>query len=167
MINVRRNIFETNSSSNHNLTIIPDDTYKRWRNHEITLKISYGYGYDPELDEGDNGFLGTWGNFLLKQGNIEISDISNTREKNIKSLEKVLYDWVYPNFKEAQKNYLADLEEYKVSGKIGEYLHRFAGTDNLFLTPEEYEELLAYTDCQSPFLYQGSGVVVIGYYYRS
>lgn len=140
MINVRRNIFETNSSSNHNLTIIPDDTYKRWRNHEITLKISYEY--NPELDKGDNGFLGTWGNFFLEQGNIEISDISNTREKNIKSLEEVLYDWVYPNFQEeAQKNYLADLEEYK--------------------------ESLAYTDCQSPFLYQGAGVVVIGHYYRS
>lgn len=166
MINVRRNIFETNSSSNHNLTIIPDDTYKRWRNHEITLKISYKY--DNKLDNGDNGFLGTWGNFFLEQGELEISDVDTTREKNIKSLEEVLYDWVYPNFQEeAQKNYIADLEEYKVSGKIGEYLLRFASADNLFLTPEEYEESLSYTDCQSPFLYQGSGVVVIGHYYRS
>lgn len=166
MINVRRNIFETNSSSNHNLTIIPDDTYQRWRNHEITLKISYEY--DKELGNGDNGFLGTWGNFFLEQGNVEISDISNTRDKNIKSLEEVLYDWVYPHFSEdVQKKYLADMEEYSVSGKIGEYLYKYAGADNLFLTPEEYKESLKYTDCQSPFLYKGSGVVVIGHYYRS
>lgn len=166
MINVRRNIFETNSSSNHNLTIIPDDTYQRWRNHEITLKISYEY--DKELDNGDNGFFGTWGNFFLEQGNVEISDISNTRERNVKSFEKVLYYWVYPHFsEEVQKKYLADMEEYAVSGKIGEYLYKYAGADNLFLTPEEYKESLKYTDCQSPFLYKGSGVVVIGHYYRS
>lgn len=166
MINVRRNIFETNSSSNHNLTIIPDDTYQRWRNHEITLKISYEY--DKKLGNGDNGFFGTWGNFFLEQGNVEISDISNTRERNIKSFEEVLYDWVYPHFsEEVQKRYLADLEEYAVSGKIGEYLYKYADTDNLFLTPEEYKESLKYTDCQSPFLYKGSGVVVIGHYYRS
>ena len=166
MINVRRNIFETNSSSNHNLTIISDDTYQRWRNHEITLKISYEY--DGELNNGDNGFLGTWGNFFLEQGNVEISDISNTRDKNVKSLEEVLYDWVYPHFsEEVQKRYLADMEEYAKKKKIGEYLHKYAGADNLFLTPEEYEESLKYTDCQSPFLYKGSGVVVIGHYYRS
>lgn len=166
MINVRRNIFETNSSSNHNLTIIPNDTYQRWRNHEITLKISYEY--NRKLNNGDNGFFGTWGNFFLEQGNVEISDIPNTRERNIKSFEKVLYDWVYPHFsEEVQKRYLADMEEYAVSGKIGEYIYKYAGTDNLFLTPEEYEESLKYTDCQSPFLYKGSGVVVIGHYYRS
>ena len=166
MINLRRNIFETNSSSNHNLTIIPDGTYKRWRNHEITLKISYEY--DPELDKGDNGFLGTWGNFFLEKGDVKISDISNTREKNIKSLEKVLYDWVYQHYsEEVQKEYLADMEEYAVSGKIGKNLYKYAGADNLFLTPEEYKESLEYIDCQSPFLYKGSGVVVIGHYYRS
>lgn len=166
MINIRRNIFETNSSSNHNLTIIPDDTYQRWRNHEITLKISYEY--DRELNNGDNGLFGTWGNFFLEQGNVEISDISNTRERNIKSFEEVLYDWVYPHFsEEVQKRYLAEMEEYAISGKIGKYLYKYAGTDNLFLTPEEHEESLKYTDCQSPFLYKGSGVVVIGHYYRS
>ena len=120
MINIRRNIFETNSSSNHNLTIIPDYIYEKWRNHEITLKIIYNY--ERSLDSGDAGFMGTWGNFFLEQGKLEISDISSTREKNIEELEKAASRLQKVSTEESFNKYLYDLYEYKVSGKIGEYI---------------------------------------------
>ena len=36
MIQIRQNIFETNSSSVHTMTITDNDTYERWINGEIT-----------------------------------------------------------------------------------------------------------------------------------
>ena len=58
MIQVRRNIFETNSSSTHCLTIMPRDMYDDWRNDQIAVSIQYVYssdekdknfGRDPEI----------------------------------------------------------------------------------------------------------------------
>lgn len=167
MINIRHRLFETNSSSSHSLTILPEDTYERWRNHYIVIKFVELEELGENLDSGDNGFLGTWGNFFLHQDKAEIADISDQRKKNIEGLEEALYDWVYPNFPEdKQKEYLNDLEKYKICGKIGDSLYRYAG-DKLYLTPEEYRRSLEFIDCLSPFLYKGSGVVVIGIYNRS
>lgn len=166
MITIRRSVFETNSSSTHTLTIISNDTYQRWRDHEIVIKF-VDVGEDLDLDSGDNGFLGTWGNFFLHQEKAEIADISAQRRKNIEALEEALYDWVYLNFpEEEQRRYLNDLGNYKVNGEIGYALYEFAG-DRLYLTPEEYKKSLNFDDCDSPFLYQDLGVVVIGHYFRS
>lgn len=58
MIQVRRNIFETNSSSTHCLTIMDRDMYDDWRNEQIAVSIQYVYssdekdknfGRDPEI----------------------------------------------------------------------------------------------------------------------
>lgn len=58
MLQVRRNIFETNSSSTHCLTIMPRDMYDDWRNEQIAVSIQYIYntedkdknfGRDPEI----------------------------------------------------------------------------------------------------------------------
>lgn len=58
MIQVRRNIFETNSSSTHCLTIMDRDMYDDWRNEQIAVSIQYIYntedkdknfGRDPEI----------------------------------------------------------------------------------------------------------------------
>lgn len=35
MIQVRNNVFETNSSSVHSITICPEDEFKKWKNGEL------------------------------------------------------------------------------------------------------------------------------------
>lgn len=153
MINIRKNIFETNSSSNHNLTIIKDSIYNEWRNHEVVLKIKYRY--NSKLDEGD-GLFGTWGNFFLEQGNYDYVSIDQQKTKNLEILEPYLSLVITDKFRKC-------IEEYKLNGKITPPLF----IEDLYLTPEEYKESLNYIDCDSPFFYQGNGVVVIGHYSRS
>ena len=41
MIQIRQNIFETNSSSTHSLTICREDEFDKWKNGEIYLIIDY------------------------------------------------------------------------------------------------------------------------------
>ena len=48
MIQVRRNIFETNSSSTHCLTIMPRDMYDDWRNEQIAVSIQYIYNTEDK-----------------------------------------------------------------------------------------------------------------------
>lgn len=154
MINVRRNIFETNSSSNHNLTIIKDDIFQKWMNHEVVLKIEYDYDPDFENDH----FFSTWGNFFLEQGKYEVAPIEEQKERNMKILSK------YLELKEEVSSKLVDLiNKYNDTGDINLVMNCI---DDLYLTPEEYEESLNLTDCQSPFQYSGEGVVIIGHYYR-
>jgi hypothetical protein len=35
MISVRRNVFETNSSSTHSITMCSEDEYNKWKNGEL------------------------------------------------------------------------------------------------------------------------------------
>ncbi len=155
MINVRRNIFETNSSSSHNLTIIKDEVFQKWINHEIVLKIEYDY--DPSF--GNDHFFSTWGNFFLEQGKYEVAPIEEQKKRNMKILSK------YLELENVASSKLVDLiNKYNDTGDINLVMNCI---DDLYLTPEEYKESLHLIDCQSPFQYFGEGVVVIGYYYRS
>lgn len=42
MIQVRRNVFETNSSSTHSITICMEEDYNRWQKGELYLNNHYG-----------------------------------------------------------------------------------------------------------------------------
>ena len=46
MIQIRKNCFETNSSSTHCLSIIKRDIYNDWRNHSIALSIHYLWSHE-------------------------------------------------------------------------------------------------------------------------
>ena len=153
MINIRKNIFETNSSSSHSLTIIPNDIYEKWRNHEITIRFEDS---DIDIGGGDDGFLQTWGNFFVHQDKIVTCDISETKNKNLEILKPYLSLNISGKLKKS-------IEDYKINGIITPPLF----IEDLYLTPEEYKESLEYDDVDSPFLYKGGGVVVIGTYYRS
>ena len=50
MIQIRKNCFETNSSSTHCLSIINRAIYNEWKNHSIVLSIHYIYGHE-DIDE--------------------------------------------------------------------------------------------------------------------
>ena len=50
MIQVRNNVFETNSSSCHSLCVMKREMYDDWRNHKIALSINYVFNNDHEDD---------------------------------------------------------------------------------------------------------------------
>ena len=155
MIKIRSGIFETNSSSSHCLVLIKDEIYEKWRNHEIVLRIKSNY--DSELDRGDRGLFGTWGNFFCDRGSYEVADISERVSKNLEILDPYLNN---PQISDKLKNLIV---EYKETGDTNLILN---SVEDLYLTPEEYSEYLHITDCQSPFIYKGEDVVALGYYYR-
>ena len=49
MIQIRKNCFETNSSSTHCLSIIGKPVYDNWRNHKIVLNINYIFNSTDNL----------------------------------------------------------------------------------------------------------------------
>ena len=46
MKQIRRGVFETNSSSTHSLTMMMKSDYKRWENEGLYLFDGYGYGWE-------------------------------------------------------------------------------------------------------------------------
>lgn len=156
MINIRNGVYETNSSSNHSLTLINNEIYEKWRNHEIVLKIEYEWG--EKLDQGDRGLFGTWGNFFCDRGSYEVAGIVEQVSKNMEILSPYLND---PQVSDKLKRLII---KYKETGDTNLILN---SVEDLFLTPEEYYESLKLGDCQSPFIYKGDGVVAIGHYYWS
>lgn len=42
MIQIRRGVFETNSSSTHSITMCTNDTYERWKNGELFFAVYDG-----------------------------------------------------------------------------------------------------------------------------
>lgn len=48
MISVRRNVFETNSSSTHSITMCSEDEYDKWKNGELFYKRWDGEFYTKE-----------------------------------------------------------------------------------------------------------------------
>lgn len=51
MIEIRKNLFETNSSSTHSLVIVSKDDWKKFKNNELVLDL-----YDEKLKEPADNF---------------------------------------------------------------------------------------------------------------
>lgn len=75
MINLRQDVFETNSSSTHSITMCTKDTYDKWENGELYF---HAYGADKKwytLDEVISHIRQEWGDenadkiLELKQSN--------------------------------------------------------------------------------------------------
>ena len=45
---IRKNVFETNSSSTHTLTMCLKSDYDKWENGEVLLYGGWGYSYPKE-----------------------------------------------------------------------------------------------------------------------
>lgn len=50
MIQIRNNVFETNSSSSHSLCVMKREMYNDWKNHKIALSIHYVWGSEEKHD---------------------------------------------------------------------------------------------------------------------
>ena len=115
MIQVRNNIFETNSSSVHSITICPEDEFEKWKNGEllfdryndelISLKKAEElreemridrrrYGYSEDEYE-DNGRFLTYNQFFDWQGDDNYMDYMEKYKtyKNIGGVDIVAFGY--------------------------------------------------------------------------
>lgn len=53
---IRRSVFETNSSSTHSLTMCLKSDYDKWTNGELLLYTGWGYGYPKDYQPKENHF---------------------------------------------------------------------------------------------------------------
>lgn len=56
MLQIRKNVFETNSSSTHSITMCSKDDYDRWANGEVYLNEGW-WGKDNESEYKDKKFV--------------------------------------------------------------------------------------------------------------
>ena len=87
MIQIRQNIFETNSSSIHTMTITDNDTYEKWINGELLY-----------IDEDEYWCLGN------TDFNSEKEDFVS-KERAVDLYEQIIKDEYRPDFKEIFKTY--------------------------------------------------------------
>lgn len=170
MKQTRKNLFETNSSSVHSLSLMSLDMYKPWKNGEIVVRFELeekGEG-DHEDEDGDpeTGFLATWGNFFLEKSIPTSVSKEKQVEENIKLIkdfmaEKESDTWVRSFWPGIDK----DLEEYENTGIMSVEIMKHSPIA-LYMTQDEYSESLNYDDCNSPFIYFFENNVAIGKYFN-
>lgn len=165
----RQELFETNSSSVHSLSLMSLDMYEAWKRGEIVIKFDFTKEGDPDPEDGDpeTGFLATWGNFFLHKRTVNSVPKEKQVEENIKLIKDFMdkeggRNWVYPHWHTVDK----DLKEYENSGIMSSEIQKHSPVA-LYMTQDEYSESLKYDDCDSPFIYFFDKNVVIGTYFRS
>lgn len=57
MLQIRRNVFETNSSSTHSITMCAKYDYDRWKNGEVYLNDGWWWGKDNESEYNSKKFV--------------------------------------------------------------------------------------------------------------
>lgn len=165
MKQIRTGLFETNSSSEHSLSIMKEADYEAWKNDEIAVTFNFDYDFDSDGGDSD-GFLSTWGNFSIHSLKVSTCPIQKKLEENMKILRAWVKEeeedgWIsqnHPNFK-------ALVDEYEKTGVFTDEMYKIF--PYLYYSREEYKEMLLRDDCESPFFYRGEGVVVIGRYFHS
>jgi len=104
-IQIRRNVFETNSSSTHSLTVCEDDVYQRLLNKEA--------------------FVDSGGNIYEKQ---EVADLIKKYKVHEMSLDEALKElciYTLEDFLESEDNYSVEGYEDTYTTKSGEVIHIF------------------------------------------
>lgn len=92
MIKVRRNVFETNSSSVHSITMCLEDIYDKWMNDEV-----YFYDSHYKLPEGRDQFF-TWEDmieFMRESLHVDEEDIKaliKAKENDDSEFTSILHD---------------------------------------------------------------------------
>lgn len=165
MKQTRTGLFETNSSSEHSLSIMKEADYEAWKNDEIAVMFTFDEAVDSDGGDSD-GFLATWGNFSAHSLKISTCPIHKKLEENM----KILRDWVKEEeedgwISKSHPNFKALVDEYEKTEVFTDEMYKIF--PYLYYSREEYKEMLLRDDCESPFFYRGEGVVVIGHYYHS
>lgn len=182
-IQVRRNIFETNSSSEHSLTIMANDKYKLWKEGKLLARVK-------EEKESD----GCWGNFWSRMYTLEFTDdferaikdntniIAANKERYLKNQEEYKKNCLShkPTGDDYEDNYLYKFDEkiYNHWKEIYEKLddinifRKYIGLmhSEYWMTYDDfYKDYIEENDCYSPYFHEDKehNVFIIGKYFHS
>lgn len=99
---IRRSVFETNSSSTHSLTMMMKSDYKRWEDENLYLFNGYAYGWDF---------------------NKPVKNTLYTRDEAVKFVKNSRY--YDDEVDEVDDEYLRDMDFISFDDKGNEYLEGF------------------------------------------
>lgn len=111
MKQIRRNVFETNSSSVHSITMCLEDIYDKWVNDEV-----YFYDSTYKLPEGRDKFF-TWDDMLefmrneLKVDEEDIKALIEAKENDDSEFTSILQDSDFYTA-DSYESYNEDCESY-------------------------------------------------------
>lgn len=111
MKQIRRNVFETNSSSVHSITMCLEDIYDKWVNDEV-----YFYDSTYKLPEGRDQFF-TWDDMIefmrneLKVDEEDIKALIEAKENDDGEFTSILHDSDFYTA-DSYENYNDDCESY-------------------------------------------------------
>lgn len=120
---IRANTFETNSSTTHNMVIVPDEQYNDWTNNNLYL-LKYDWSIRDFKDEFSEGNLYTldyiksskWFNSEKVQ-----EELKNWSDYSEDSINEFLQDNYFVTCDSLDEHLERDEHEYKT--KSGEKLH--------------------------------------------
>ena len=187
---IRKSVFETNSSSEHSLSIVKKSNFDLWKSGKQYARMTKNH----------TDFNKTWGNFWSRQHYWEFG-IFSSKEKDRKNLElfsqhikeeldKVEQRWKdidsyksmptgeneYFNDEDDKSRFIASEIKYLNARKEELQVLKMSDLkevdkfyDNMWITYDEYIEALRHDDCYSPFehINETEDVVVFGKYFHS
>ncbi len=168
-VKIRKGVFETNSSSEHSLSIVKKSNFDQWKNGTLYAKRS------PQITE----YTDTWGNFWSEQYYWAFDMISKEEadKRNIEIFNDYIKKQIDDVNKYVKKHENSDNVKKWADGQIAKYngmtYDTFREVDKLYtgmwMTYKEYQESLNQDDCHSPFehINETEDVVVFGKYYHS
>ena len=171
-VKIRKGVFETNSSSEHSLSIVKKSNYDQWKNGTLYARRS------PNITEYNE----TWGNFWSEQyyWSFDMITKEDADRKNIELFNKYIDEHIEEVNKYVKKHKDSnDIEVIRkwAEGETARYkamtYEVFRPVDKLYnsmwITYAEYQESLHQDDCYSPFEHvnETEDVVVFGKYYHS
>lgn len=103
---IRRGVFETNSSSVHSLTMCSGEEYKKWENGEVLYwRDRDKFGTREDIIEELKIMRYSWGNKELYYPDVNWdnkSEVSNIfSDECIKTYEEFFEDWDYETFSDS------------------------------------------------------------------
>lgn len=187
-VQVRQGVFETNSSSEHSISIVNSKDFRAWKEGNV---------YARQLRQSDDD-KNTWGNFWSKLDHWEFKEMTaeEAERENRRLFDEYIKHektdielyWKHwedvKSWKTGEGEYFED-EESKSNWLENQKQHieehsrnieklafeNFNATrkfyNNFYVSYEEYIEALRNGDCYSPFEHTQDDVSVFGIYYHS
>lgn len=165
---IRTGVFETNSSSEHSISIVKKSNFEQWKAGKLYARRAPG---KTEYNE-------TWGNFWSEQYYWAFDMIT---KEEAEARNRKLFEEYKKNGIERAKQYLDRTSDQKTKKRAKEELKNIETLDfeefkevdkmygHMWITYEEYQEALHQDDCYSPFehINETEDVVVFGKYFHS
>lgn len=168
-VQIRQGVFETNSSSEHSVSVVPEDDWMTWTSGKSVARIK-------RSTEG----AGCWGNFW---SNLDEWEFTTPGPGTKKENENILRTWIDKEISEIKqwcidpeydggydeywKNRIDELSRWQMDmQEVDNHTRFFTGC---WVTFEEYMDALRNGDCYSPFEHSvpEQKVHIFGTYFHS